>query len=108
MARLLACCRKRVIRVVDDQERLLIQEYCLGLGERSRRAYARLDEHCQLQLNTSVSYERLAVCCFEKQCADVIVHFKLVLTRESGATILRQMETGEPTDALRDLMRDGD
>jgi len=40
--------------------------------------------------------------------ADVIVHPKLVVTRKSGATILKQMETGKPTAALRDLMRDGD
>ncbi len=40
--------------------------------------------------------------------ADVIVHPKLVVTRESGRVILKQMETGRPTDALRDLMRDGD
>ena len=40
--------------------------------------------------------------------ADIIVHPKLVVTRKSGEAILRQMESGEPTDALRDLMRDGD
>ncbi len=40
--------------------------------------------------------------------ADVIVHPKLVVTRRSGAAILKQMETGKPTKALRDLMRDGD
>jgi len=40
--------------------------------------------------------------------ADAIVHPKLVVTRKSGATILEQMVTGKPTDALRDLMRDGD
>ena len=40
--------------------------------------------------------------------ADVIVHPKLVVTRESGRLILKQMESGRPTDALRALMRDGD
>jgi hypothetical protein len=40
--------------------------------------------------------------------SDVIVHPKLVVTRRSGEAILRQMEAGKPTDALRDLMRDGD
>ncbi len=40
--------------------------------------------------------------------ADVLVHPKLVLTRKSGEAILKQMETGKPTPALRDLMRDGD
>lgn len=40
--------------------------------------------------------------------ADVIVHPKLVVTRKSGKEILRQMEAGKPTKALRDLMRNGD
>lgn len=40
--------------------------------------------------------------------ADVIIHPRLVVTRKSGGSILKQMETGKPTDALRDLMRDGD
>ena len=40
--------------------------------------------------------------------ADIIVHPKLVVTRESGRLILKQMEAGRPTDALRALMRDGD
>lgn len=40
--------------------------------------------------------------------ADVIIHPKLVVTRKSGATILRRVEADRPTDALRDLMRDGD
>jgi hypothetical protein len=38
--------------------------------------------------------------------ADVIVHPRLVVTRQSGEVILRQIEEGEPTEALRDLMRD--
>lgn len=40
--------------------------------------------------------------------ADVIVHPRLVVTRKSGKAMLEQMEQGKPTDALRDLMRDGD
>ncbi len=40
--------------------------------------------------------------------ADVIVHPRLVVTRKSGEAILKQMETGKPTEALRDLMRDED
>jgi len=40
--------------------------------------------------------------------ADVIIHPRLVVTRKSGAGILRQMAAGVPTRALRDLMRDGD
>jgi hypothetical protein len=40
--------------------------------------------------------------------ADVIVHPKLVVTRRSGEAILKQMRSGKPTRALRDLMRDGD
>jgi len=38
--------------------------------------------------------------------ADVIVHPRLVVTPGSGETILRQIEEGESTEALRDLMRD--
>jgi hypothetical protein len=40
--------------------------------------------------------------------ADVIVHPKLVVTRKSGEKVLKEMERGKPTRALRDLMRDGD
>ncbi len=40
--------------------------------------------------------------------ADIIVHPRLVVTRKSGEAILREMEKGRPTEALRDLMRDGD
>jgi hypothetical protein len=40
--------------------------------------------------------------------ADVIVHPRLVVTRKSGKAMVEQMEQGKPTDALRDLMRDGD
>lgn len=40
--------------------------------------------------------------------ADIIVHPRLVVTRRSGEAILREMEKGKPTKALRDLMRDGD
>lgn len=37
---------------------------------------------------------------------DVIVHPILTVTRESGEAILRQIREGEPTRALRDLMRE--
>jgi hypothetical protein len=40
--------------------------------------------------------------------ADVIVHPKLVVTRQSGAGILKQLKAAEPTAPLRDLMRDRD
>lgn len=40
--------------------------------------------------------------------ADIIVHPRLVVSRESGDVILRQVEKGRPTKALRQLMRDGD
>jgi hypothetical protein len=40
--------------------------------------------------------------------ADIIVHPRLVVTRKSGEAILRELEKGKPTNALRDLMRDGD
>ncbi|MBI3045464.1 MAG: hypothetical protein HYY78_21860 [Betaproteobacteria bacterium] len=39
---------------------------------------------------------------------DVVVHPRLVVTRKSGEAILEQIESGKPTEALRDLMRDGD
>jgi hypothetical protein len=40
--------------------------------------------------------------------ADVIVHPRLVVTRKCGETILKQMETGKASAALRSLMRDRD
>jgi hypothetical protein len=40
--------------------------------------------------------------------ADVIVHPRLVVTRKSGAALLKEIEKAEPTEALRDLLRDGD
>ncbi len=39
--------------------------------------------------------------------ADIIIHPKLVVTRRSGAAILKQIEKGRPSAALRRLMRDG-
>ena len=38
--------------------------------------------------------------------ADIIVRPKLVITRKSGEALLKQVEKGKPTQALRDLMRD--
>jgi hypothetical protein len=40
--------------------------------------------------------------------ADVIVHPRLVVTRKSGETILKSIETGKANAALRGLMRDRD
>ena len=40
--------------------------------------------------------------------ADVIVHPKLVVTHESGAALLKEIEKAKPSEALRDLLRDGD
>ena len=40
--------------------------------------------------------------------ADVIVHSTLVITRKSGEAILKAIKKGQPTVALRRLMRDGD
>lgn len=37
---------------------------------------------------------------------DVIVHPKLVVTRKSGAAILKQIQKGRSTSALRKLLRD--
>ena len=39
---------------------------------------------------------------------DVIVHPKLVVTRKSGAALLKEIEKAKPTEALRDLFHDGD
>ena len=38
--------------------------------------------------------------------ADVVVHPKLVVTRKSGEAILRQIQRGKATPALRGLLRD--
>lgn len=40
--------------------------------------------------------------------ADIIIHPRLVITRKAGAAVLREIDEGAPTDALRGLMRDGD
>ncbi len=40
--------------------------------------------------------------------ADILVHPKIVVTRKSGEAILRELRSGKPTQALRDLLRDGD
>ena len=39
---------------------------------------------------------------------DIIIHPKLVVTRKSFETIVKEIETGKPTRALRKLLRDGD
>lgn len=44
----------------------------------------------------------------EELPADVVIHPRLVVTRNSGDAILEQVETGEPTAALRRLVRDAD
>ena len=38
--------------------------------------------------------------------ADVVVHPTLVVTRKSGAAILKQIQKGKATSALRGLLRD--
>jgi hypothetical protein len=40
--------------------------------------------------------------------ADVIIHPKLVVSRESGEAILKEIAKAKPTEALRALLRDGD
>jgi hypothetical protein len=40
--------------------------------------------------------------------ADIIVHPRIRITRQSFEKVVDQMETATPTEALRDLMRDGD
>ena len=39
--------------------------------------------------------------------ADIVIHPKLVVTRRSGEAILKQIDKGKPSAALRKLMRDG-
>jgi hypothetical protein len=38
--------------------------------------------------------------------ADVVVHPKLLVTKRSGDAILKHIQKGKPTPALRDLLRD--
>lgn len=40
--------------------------------------------------------------------ADIIVHPTLVITRESGEAMVKQIKSGKANAALRKLMRDGD
>jgi hypothetical protein len=40
--------------------------------------------------------------------ADVVAHPRLVISKRSGETVLRQVKSGRPTRALRRLLRDGD
>lgn len=40
--------------------------------------------------------------------AEFIIHPRIVVSRKTGEQMLRLMESGEPTAALRVLMRDGD
>jgi len=40
--------------------------------------------------------------------AEFIVHPRIVVSRKTGRGLLAQMESAEPTPALRKLMRDGD
>jgi len=37
-----------------------------------------------------------------------VIHPRIVVTKRSGATILKQIRTGKATNALRDLMRKSD
>ena len=43
----------------------------------------------------------------EELPADIVIHPKLAVTRKSGEAILKQIEKGKPSTALRRLMRDG-
>jgi hypothetical protein len=44
----------------------------------------------------------------EELPAEFIIHPRIVVSRKTGAAILRQMTSSKPTPALRKLMRDGD
>jgi hypothetical protein len=39
--------------------------------------------------------------------ADIVIQPKVVVTRKSGEQVLKQIEKGRPSAALRGLMRDG-
>ncbi|HEY4642249.1 MAG TPA: hypothetical protein VII75_12965 [Thermoanaerobaculia bacterium] len=43
-----------------------------------------------------------------KELRPFVIHPTIVVTKQSGAKILKQMSTGKATKELRDLMRDGD
>jgi hypothetical protein len=40
--------------------------------------------------------------------ADYVIRPRIVVSRKTGAEMLRHAESAEPTSALRELMRDGD
>ena len=40
--------------------------------------------------------------------SEYIIHPRLVVSRKTGQSMLRQGKSAKPTAALRDLMRDGD
>ena len=44
----------------------------------------------------------------EELPADMIVHPRIVVSRKTGDAIARQIETAQPTPALRHLLNDGD
>ena len=44
----------------------------------------------------------------EELPAEFIIHPRIVVSRKTGQAILEQIESAEPTSALRKLMRDGD
>ena len=44
----------------------------------------------------------------EELPAEYIIHPRITVTRRSWEEVIRRMESGEPTPALRKLMRDGD
>jgi hypothetical protein len=44
----------------------------------------------------------------EELPAEYIIQPRIVVSEETGGTILKRMESAEPTPALSELMRDGD
>jgi hypothetical protein len=86
----------------DIQISALVSETTKELLERYVRATGVKKGHLVEQ---ALRHHLLAL---EELPADVIVHPRLVVTRKSGKEILEQMKSGQPTQALRDLMRDGD
>ena len=44
----------------------------------------------------------------EELPAEFIIHPRIVVSRKTGDAIVKQMKSAKPTQALRDLMRNGD
>jgi hypothetical protein len=85
--------KTRISAIVSRATRDLLDRHVRATGVRKGYLVEQALRHCLQALELP---------------AYVIVHSKLVVTRRSGEAILKQMESGRATKALRDLMGDGD